>query len=160
MFANFRVASCNCCHDPFIVRSAQTCPPFIGFTQLAQPSRCSRSTLTTVCFCARVSVITSGLCVSIGSLCSYRVCSPSPDPSSARHLHLVVECGIHGQKPILQTSKVVVVLSFLYPKVPRVNVFRSLSCSQSIRHRIRHRTVTLYFNLHWDSQILIHRSQG
>ena len=69
-------ASCNCCHDPFIVRSAQTCPPFAGFTQLAHLSRCSRSTLTTVCFCARVSVFTSGLCVFFGSLCSYRVCSP------------------------------------------------------------------------------------
>ena len=57
-------ASCNCCHDPFIVRSAQTCPPFTGFTQLAHPSRCSRSALTTVCFCAhaslQVSVFTSG----------------------------------------------------------------------------------------------------
>ena len=45
-------------------------------------------------------------------------------------------------------------------KVPRVNVLRSLSCSQSIRQRIRRRTVTLYFNLHWNSQILVHRSQG
>ena len=77
-FTNFRVAfchcfapcpcfaSCNCCRDPFIVRSAQTCPPFTGFTQLAHPSRCSRSTLTTVCFCACVSVITSGLSVYTG----------------------------------------------------------------------------------------------
>ena len=24
-------ASCNCCHDPFSVRNAQTCPSFIGF---------------------------------------------------------------------------------------------------------------------------------
>ena len=47
-------ASCNCCHVPFIVRCAQTCPPFTGFTQLAHRSRCSRSTLTTVCFCALV----------------------------------------------------------------------------------------------------------
>ena len=45
-------ASCHCCHDPFIVRSAQTCPPLTGFSQPAHPSRCSRSTLTTVCFCA------------------------------------------------------------------------------------------------------------
>ena len=70
-FTNFCVAcchcfaSCKCCHDPFIVRSAQTRPPFTGFTQLAHPSRCSRSTLTTVCFCARasprVSVFTLGL---------------------------------------------------------------------------------------------------
>ena len=48
-------ASCNCCHDLFIVRSAQTCSPFTGFTQLAHRSRCSRSTLTTFCFCAHVS---------------------------------------------------------------------------------------------------------
>ena len=50
--------------------------------------------------------------------------------------------------------------SFLYPKVPRVKVFRSVSYSQSIRQRIRRRTVTLYFNLHWDSQVLVYRSQG
>ena len=49
--------------------------------------------------------------------------------------------------------------SFLYPEVPRVNVYRSLSCPQSIRQRIRRRTFTLYFNLHWNSQILVHRSQ-
>ena len=65
-FTKFRVAFvialhlalvlfCNCCHDPFIVRSAQTCPQFTGFTQFAHPSRCSRSTLTTVCFCIRCS---------------------------------------------------------------------------------------------------------
>ena len=88
VFTKFRAAyghcfaSCHCCHDPFIVRSAQTRPPFTGFTQLAHPSRCSRSTLTTVCFCARVS----------------RSTAPSPDPSSARHRHLVVECGIHGEQ--------------------------------------------------------------
>ena len=46
------LCNCYCCHDPFIVRSTRTCPPFTGFTQLAHPSRCSRSTLTTVCFCA------------------------------------------------------------------------------------------------------------
>ena len=39
-------------------------------------------------------------------------------------------------------------------------MLRSLSCSQSIRQRIRHRTVAVYFNLQWDSQILVHRSQG
>ena len=88
VFTQFRSASCHCfascicCHDPFIVRNARTRPLFTGFTQLAHPSRCSRSTLTTVC-----------LCVHIGSA------APSPDPSSsARHLHLVVECGIHGQQ--------------------------------------------------------------
>ena len=51
------VAPCPCCHDPFIVRSAQTCPPFNGFTQLAHPSRCSRSTLANVCFCALISPV-------------------------------------------------------------------------------------------------------
>ena len=33
-------------------------------------------------------------------------------------------------------------------------------CSQSIHPRIRRRTVTLYFNLHGNSQILVDRSQG
>ena len=68
----------------FIVRSAQTCPPFTGFTQLAHPSRCSRSTLTTVCFCVLdlptpVSVFFTRSIIGFVSL------------------HLVVECGIHGQ---------------------------------------------------------------
>ena len=76
-----RALLCKCCHDPCIVKSAQTRPSITGFTQLAHPFRCSRSTLTTVCFCASVS----------GSA------APSPDPQSARHRHLVVECGIHGQ---------------------------------------------------------------
>ena len=35
-------------------------------------------------------------------------------------------------------------LGLFYQEVPRVNVFRSLSCSQSIRQRIRRRTVTLF----------------
>ena len=72
----------HCCHDPFIVRSTQTCPPFHGFIQLAHPSRCSRSTLTTVSFCFCASVSESA--------------ASAPDPSSARFLHLAVECGIHG----------------------------------------------------------------
>ena len=42
---------CLLLHGPFIVRSAQTRPPFTGFTQLPHPSRCSRSTSTNVCFC-------------------------------------------------------------------------------------------------------------
>ena len=178
-------ASCDCCHDPFTVRSAQTCPPFTGFTQLAHPSRCSRSTLTTVCFCARVSVFTSGLRVHIGSLCSYRL-----QPRHQIHHWLVtfiLQWSVGSMNnTILQTCNVVVVLmqrlasfqhlrlrckhlldtevsvldSFFDPEVPRVNVFRSLSCSQSIRQRSRRRTITLYFNLHWSSQILEHRSQG
>ena len=59
-YSKFRVASCHCvalcpcCHDPFIVRSAQTCPPLNGFNQLAHSSRCSRSTLATVCFCVLI----------------------------------------------------------------------------------------------------------
>ena len=65
---------CNCCHDPFIVRNSQTCPPFIGFTQQSHPSRCSRSTLTTVCFSAFDSSRDH-----VWSLCVHRGCSP---PSS------------------------------------------------------------------------------
>ena len=84
-------ASCDCRHDSFIVRSAQTRPPFTGFTQLAHPSRCSRSTLTTVCFCARaslrVSVFTSGLQprhqTTIGS--SPSTCSGVWDPCSVEY---------------------------------------------------------------------------
>ena len=50
--------------------------------------------------------------------------------------------------------------SLLNPKVLRVNVFRSMSCSQSIRQRIRRRAVTLYFNLHRKSQILVFKISG
>ena len=92
-------------------------------------------------------------------------------------LHLVVESGIHGQwntnpanlqcccstkaeTGFVPTSaqffaaspsdtEVSCILdSFLYPEVARVNVLRSLSCSQSIRQRILRRTITLYLNLH------------
>ena len=119
------------------------------------------------------------LCAHIGTA------APSPDPSKARHLHLIVECGIHGPcNPAnlncccsigaewlrfnicavlrcghLLDTEVSILDSFLYPEVPRVNVFRSLSCPQSIRQRIRRRTVTSYSNLRWNSQILVHRSR-
>ena len=104
-------ASCNCCHDPFIVRSAQTCPPFTGFTQLAHPSRCPRSTLTTVCFCAHVSVFTSGLCL-------YRVSAfiSGLQPRHQIHHRLVTinmlwsVGSMVSRIPILQTCNVVVVL--------------------------------------------------
>ena len=91
-------------------------------------------------------------------------------------LHLVGMCGIHEQqntnpanvqccnteaetgfvsnncadlrcKHLLDTE-VSVLDFFLYPEIPRVNVLRSLSCSQSIRERIRRRTVALNFNFH------------
>ena len=101
-------ASCNCCHDPFIVRNAQTCPPFTGFTQLAHPSRCSRSTLTTVCFCIRSScaLFSPGLCVHFGSLSFSGLQSPHQIHHRLHDLHLVVVSRI----PILQTCIVVVVL--------------------------------------------------
>ena len=90
-------ASCNCCNDPFIVRKAQTCPPFTGFTQLAHPSRCSRSTLTTVCFsarsCRRVPLFTPGLCSSTSGLQPF-----TRSIMGFVSLHLVLECGIHGQQ--------------------------------------------------------------
>ena len=56
---------CKCCHDPFIVRSAQTCPPFTGFH-----SACTFVSMLTInadnclflCSCfSQVSVFTSGL---------------------------------------------------------------------------------------------------
>ena len=89
---------CNRCHDPFIVRNAETCPPFIGFTQLAHPSRCSRETLTTVCFCIRSSscaLFSPGLCVHFGSLSVSGLQSLDQIHHRLRHHHLAVECGIH-----------------------------------------------------------------
>ena len=71
----------HCCHDPFIVRSTQTCPPFLGFIQLAHPSRCSRSTLTTVCFC---------FCCIIGS--SPSSCSGVWDPWSLEYQSCNLQC--------------------------------------------------------------------
>ena len=92
------LCKCYCCHDPFIVRSAQTCPPSTGFTQLTHPSRCSRSTLTTVCFCAADSSRDH-----VWSLCMCRGCNP---------LHLVKwSVGSMVKRiPILQTCNVVVIL--------------------------------------------------
>ena len=116
-------------------------------------------------------------------------CQLSVTGSVTRSSPSCSECGIHGQKNTnpanlqrccsievetgfvptsaqffrcrhLFDSEVSFLNSFLYRKVPRVNVFRSLSCSQSIRQRIRRRAVTLYFNLHRNSQILVKRSQG
>ena len=104
-------ASCNCCHDPFTVRSAQTCPPFTGFIQLAHPSQCSRSTLTTVCFCARDSVFTSGLC-----LCRVSVFISGLQPRhQIRHelVTFILQWSVGSMVsriPILQTCNVVVVL--------------------------------------------------
>ena len=60
-------ASRNCCHDPFIVRHAQTCPPLTGFTYLAHPSRFSGTTLITARFSAHASPRVS--------LCSHQVCN-------------------------------------------------------------------------------------
>ena len=108
-----------------------------------------RTSRFTVCFCARDSVFTSGL-------------------------HVVEECGIHDQwktnpanlqcccsteaetgfvptsaqinlRCSLLNTDVSILNSFLYPEVPCVNVLRSLSCSQSIRQRIRRRNVTFVF---------------
>ena len=106
----FCVASCNCCHDPFIVRSAQTCPPFAGVTQLAHPSRCSRSTLATVCLSAHaspwVSVFTSGFCSSISGLQPFT----RSIVASAAFILLWSVGSMVSRIPILQTCNVVVVL--------------------------------------------------
>ena len=97
------LASCDCCHDPFIVRKAQTRPPFTGFTQPALPSRCSRSTLTTVCFCARASL---GLCVHIGFATPVTRSIIGSSPSSCSGVCGSMVSGIS----ILQTCNVVALL--------------------------------------------------
>ena len=81
----FCFASCDCCHDPFIVRSAQNLSTVRWFHTA----------------CTSVSMFTTNAdnCL---FLCScLRACvesaAPSPDPSQARHLDLVVQRGIHGQ---------------------------------------------------------------
>ena len=68
-FTKFRAASCHCfaschcCHDPFIVRSAKLVHRSLVSLSFAHPSR-SRSTLTIVCFCATSFPVLSsfGLC--------------------------------------------------------------------------------------------------
>ena len=130
------------------------------FTQQAHPSRCSRSTLTTVCFCARASlVITSGLRVCAGAAVPFILqwsvwihgqwntnpanlqccCTTEAETGFVSNI-----CAVLRRRHFLDTE-VSILDSFLYPEVPRVNVHRSLSCSQSIRQRIHRRTVTLYF---------------
>ena len=95
VFTNFRVAychccaSCNCCHDPFIVRSAQTRPPFTGFHSACTPV--SMFTINAenclfLCSCLLVcSSVTKSIVGSSPSSCSSRI-------------------------PILKTCNVVVVL--------------------------------------------------
>ena len=142
----------------------QTRPPFNGFTQL-----CTSVSMFTM-NADNCLFLCSCLCVHVGSLCLYRVSVFISGLQSRHQIH-----HRHGQYPnpanlqcccsteaetgfrsnicavfccrhFLDTE-VSILNSFLYPKVPRVNVFRSLSCSQSIRQRIRRRAVTLYFNL-------------
>ena len=86
----------HCCHDPFIVRSTQTGPPFLGFTQIAHPSRCSRSTLTTVCFSScSCSCFCSCFCFCL-CFCFCFCAGVSEIHHRLTSLHLEVECEIHG----------------------------------------------------------------
>ena len=147
---------------------------------MTHPSRWSRSTLTTRASPRYVHIGYSGSSITESQPITRSI-------TSFVNIHLVVECGIHGEQntnpanlqccccieaepgfvptsvqivavnTLLILGEVAVLDSFLHPEVPRVDVFRSLSCSQSIRQRIRCRTATLYFNLHWTS--LEHRSQ-
>ena len=80
-------ASCNCCHDQFIVRSAQTCPPFNGFPQLA----CIRLDVHADNCLFLCSCFPLGLGVHFGSAALHQI------HNKLVSLHLVVECGIHGQ---------------------------------------------------------------
>ena len=136
------------------------------FTHLTHPSRCWRSTLTIVCFCpfdsSRDHV--------------WSLCVPGLQPPSywcgvqSCKLAMLLQywsrdwfcsniCAVLRCRNLLDTV-ISILDSFLHPEVPRVNVLRSLSCSQSIRQRICRRTITLHFNLHRNSQILVHRPQG
>ena len=156
-FTEFRIACCSCfalaLHIALALLIAvmirpsrevpQTCPPFLGFTQFVHPSRCSRSTLTTVCFC----------CCFCYCFCVSESAASAPDPSSALRLHLVVECGIHGLleyhsaklnniavlkqrlASFLLDTEVFVLNLFVYPKISHIFVFPLLFCFQSIRQR-------------------------
>ena len=66
---------------------------------------------------------------------------------------------ISAQLSLCLDTEISVLYSFLHPKISCINMFRSGSCSQPIRLRICRRAVTLYFNLHWNSQILAYGSQ-
>ena len=57
-------------------------------------------------------------------------------------------------------GEISVAYSFLHPKISCVNVFRSGSCSQPIRQRIRRRTFALACNFHQNSKIHVYRSHG
>ena len=83
---------CSLLSGSFTVKSTQTCPPFIGLTQLAHPSRCSRSTLTTVCFCFYfcASVSESAARSIIGS--SQSSCSGVWDPWSVECQYCNLQC--------------------------------------------------------------------
>ena len=114
------------------------------------------------------------------------VCPAPPTSNSCAILvHLVVECGIHGQQKY-QSCKMAMLLwyrsrdnictifrckhlletgisslnSLLNSKESCIDVFRSWSCSQSTRQRICRRPVSLTLNLHWNSQFNVCGSQG
>ena len=97
------------------MRSAQTCPPFTGFTQLAHPSRCSRSTLTTVCFCALVfrdhiaSLSFSGLQPFTRCQCaSFAVLLPlDPSKNSPSNCHFVFQSSLEFPDPCIWISRIV-----------------------------------------------------
>ena len=98
---------------------SQSWPPVLGFTHFVQQSRCSRSTLTTVCF-------SYCFCVYRGSLCTYRgLCvHRSVHVSGLQtwhqiHHRLVVECGVHGLRiPISQFAVLKQRLAVLQHKYP------------------------------------------
>ena len=117
-------ASCHCCHDLFIVRSAQTRPPFTGFTQL-----CTSVSMFTInadncmflCSCLRVcSPVTRSIIGSSPSSCSgvrdpwsveYQCCCGAEAETRLRYnISAVLRC-----KHLLGTE-VSVLNSFSYPK--------------------------------------------
>ena len=168
-------ASYNCCHDPFIVREAQTCPPFTGFTQQAHPSRCSRSTLTTVCFCARASlVITSGLRVCAGAavpvILQWSVWIHGQWNTNPANLQCC--CTTEAETGFVPTSaQFFAVSTFLIMRSPSwtrscIQKYRVSMCivrCPAPNRSVKEFAVELSLcisNLHWNSHIFVHRSQG
>ena len=102
-FTKFRIACCSCsapcCHDPFIVRSASNLSTVPWFHSVCvsvsmfstNADNCLFLFLFLFLCLPRVSVHISR------PLCAHtKLADSEPDPSSACHHHLVVECEIHG----------------------------------------------------------------
>ena len=129
------------------------------FIQLLHPSRCSQTILTVDWLAPPTSARFNG-CAIAGT--SY---SGVWDPWSAEYHSCKLAVLLYRSRDQLRSNictvlrcwhlldtEISILNSFLFPEASRVNVFRSLSCSQPIRQRMCRRAVTLYLNLHWNSR--------